>query len=147
MCSLVWPVLLVLILSSCRTGLCSPSTRIGTSRTPVRVRLSGGEDSPLGAGAPPMLEILDLMFWAAPEMATAILPPSWRGGWLAVGLVDAEEEMAAATRSRSTPGGVALAPTSTAVRDDGPTTKGPRAGRTPGGAWIRGPRSGRGPMG
>ena len=68
---------------------------------------------------------LDLIFWAAPEMATAILPPSWRGGWAAAGFEDAEDEMAAATRSRSTPGGVPLAPTSTAVREEGPTTKAP----------------------
>jgi len=117
----------------------SPSTRIGTSLTWPRVRLSGGEDSPLGAGAAPMLEILDLRFCAAPEIATAILPPNWRdeGGPLVAGLggpalgaVAAKEardpeEIEAATRSRSTPGGVDPAPTMTAVLGRGPTTWGP----------------------
>jgi len=119
----------------------SPSTRIGTSLTWPRVRLSGGEDSPLGAGAAPMLEILDLRFCAAPEIATAILPPNWReeGGplvaWAGLGgpvdgAVAAREardpdEIEAATRSRSTPGGVDPAPTITAVRGKGPTTWGP----------------------
>lgn len=36
-----------------------------------------------------------------------------------------EEEMAAATRSRSMPGGVEPPPTRTAVRGKGPTTRGP----------------------
>ena len=109
--------------------------------------LSGGEDSPRGAGAAPMLEILrdfmllqssllilvccylDLRFCAAPESATAILPPNWReeGGALVAGAelggpaLGAEagreardpEEIEAATRSRSTPGGVDPAPTFT----------------------------------
>merc|ERR1719266_300250 len=75
--------------------LWSPSIRIGTSLTWPRVRLSGGDDSPLGAGVAPMLEILDLRFCAAPEIATAILPPNWRdeavvGGaaWFGGGPVD-----------------------------------------------------------
>jgi len=91
-----------------------------------------------------MLEILDLRFWAAPEIATAILPPNWRdegggGGPLLVpevGVAPEElpgaarearepEEMEAATRSKSTPGGVDPAPTITAVRGRGPTTWGP----------------------
>jgi len=123
------------------TPLESPSMRIGTSLTWPRVRLSGGEDSPLGAGAAPMLEILDFRFCAAPESATAILPPNWReeGGAL---VAEAElggpalgaeagkeardpEEIEAATLSRSTPGGVDPAPTMTAVRGRGPTTWGP----------------------
>ena len=73
---------------------------------------------------------LDLRFWAAPEIATAILPPNWRdegggGGPLLVpevGVAPEElpgaarearepEEMEAATRSKSTPGGVDPAPT------------------------------------
>jgi len=120
----------------------SPSTRIGTSLTWPRVRLSGGDDSPLGAGAAPMLEILDLRFCAAPEIATAILPPNWRdeggplvagaglGGPVAGAVAAAREardpeEIEAATRSRSTPGGVDPAPTITAVRGKGPTTWGP----------------------
>ena len=72
---------------------------------------------------------LDLRFCAAPEIATAILPPNWRegGGPLAAGAglggpalgavaaKDARdpEEIEAATRSRSTPGGVDPAPTFT----------------------------------
>ena len=66
-----------------------------------------------------------MRFCAAPEIATAILPPNWReeavvGGaaWFG-GPVDGAvareardpEEMEAATRSRSTPGGVDPAPT------------------------------------
>ena len=67
---------------------------------------------------------LDLRFCAAPEIATAILPPNWREGAVAGGAAwlggpvdggarDARdpEEMEAATRSRSTPGGVDPAPT------------------------------------
>ena len=67
---------------------------------------------------------LDLRFCAAPEIATAILPPNWReeavvggaawfGGPVDGGARDARdpEEMEAATRSRSTPGGVVPAPT------------------------------------
>ena len=68
---------------------------------------------------------LDLRFCAAPESATAILPPNWReeGGPLVAGLggptlgavaareAREPEEMEAATRSRSTPGGVDPAPT------------------------------------
>jgi len=90
-----------------------------------------------------MLEILDLRFCAAPESATAILPPNWReeGGPLVAGLggpalgavaareAREPEEMEAATRSRSTPGGVDPAPTMTAVRGRGPTTWGPGKAR------------------
>ena len=73
------------------------------------------------------LHYLDLRFCAAPEIATAILPPNWREGGgpvvagagfggPAVGAVAAKdardpEEIEAATRSRSTPGGVDPAPT------------------------------------
>ena len=69
-----------------------------------------------------------MRFCAAPEIATAILPPNWReeggplvagaglGGPVAGAVAAAREardpeEIEAATRSRSTPGGVDPAPT------------------------------------
>ena len=71
-----------------------------------------------------------MRFCAAPEIATAILPPNWReeggplvagaglGGPVAGAVAAAREardpeEIEAATRSRSTPGGVDPAPTFT----------------------------------
>ena len=82
------------------------------------------------------------MFIAAPEITPASRPPNCLEGAMegreeVEGRAEVDEEMAAATRSRSIPGvEEAGGPSWTEVRGEGPTTRGPGGGRSYGVAHL-----------